>query len=183
MASPWQRTVRFCSPTSATQGGVWRLHRDGALEPFLTEVEGTPVPPANFVVIDGPRTWVSVSTRYQRRHEAWRPDVADGFIVLLDHAGARIVAEGLHYTNEVRPDPTGTWLYVVETFGRRLTRFRIAAGGESDRSRAGGHARPWELSRRLRLRRPGCNLADDPRSAIVCCAFDEYRDDSPRGLE
>jgi sugar lactone lactonase YvrE len=110
-------------------GGVWRLHNDGTLEPFLTEVEGTPLPPANFVVIDGPRTWISVSTRYERRHEAWRPDVADGFIVLVDPAGARIVAEGLHYTNEVRPDSTGTWLYVVETFGRRLTRFRIAADG------------------------------------------------------
>jgi sugar lactone lactonase YvrE len=87
------------------------------------------VPPANFVAIDGQRTWVSVSTRYELRHEAWRPDVADGFIVLMDPAGARIVAEGLHYTNEVRPDPTGAWLYVVETFGQRLTRFRIAAGG------------------------------------------------------
>ena len=41
----------------------------------------------------------------------------------------RIVAEGLQYTNEVRTDPTGAWLYVVETFGRRLTRFRIGSDG------------------------------------------------------
>jgi sugar lactone lactonase YvrE len=111
-------------------GGVWRLHRDGRIEPFLTEVDGTPVPPANFVVRDGERTWVSVSTRHVPRHTAWRPDVADGFVVLVDRWGARIVADGLHYTNEVRPDPSGKWLYVVETFGRRLTRFRIGTGGE-----------------------------------------------------
>jgi sugar lactone lactonase YvrE len=111
-------------------GGVWRLQRDGSLEPFLTEIEGRPVPPANFVTIDDRgRIWISVSTRRVPREEAWRPDVADGFVVLVDGSRARVVAEGLHYTNEVRPDPTGTWLYVVETFGRRLTRFRIDPAG------------------------------------------------------
>jgi sugar lactone lactonase YvrE len=111
-------------------GGVWRLRRDGSLEPFLTEIEGLLVPPANFVTIDDrDRTWISVSTRRVPREEAWRTDVADGFIVLVDGSRARIVADGLHYTNEVHPDPTGTWLYVVETFGRRLTRFRIKPDG------------------------------------------------------
>jgi sugar lactone lactonase YvrE len=110
-------------------GGVWRLHRDGTVHPFLTEVDGMPLPPTNFVVRDGDRTWISVSTRRVPRQRAWRPDVADGFIVLVDIAGARIVADGLHYTNEVRPDASATWLYAVETFGRRLTRFRLAADG------------------------------------------------------
>jgi sugar lactone lactonase YvrE len=111
-------------------GGVWQLHRDGSVVPFLMEVDGTPLPPANFVFRDGERTWVSVSTRHVPRPTAWRPDVADGFVVLVDKRGARIVADGLQYTNEVRPDPSGTWLYVVETFGRRLTRFRIDADGD-----------------------------------------------------
>src|SRR5262245_3656661 len=31
-------------------GGVWQLHRDGTVVPFLTEVDGTPLPPANFVI-------------------------------------------------------------------------------------------------------------------------------------
>jgi sugar lactone lactonase YvrE len=111
-------------------GGVWRLRRSGALEPFLTEVEGQPVPPANFVTIDGAgRTWISVSTRQVPRHRAWRPDFGDGFVILVDSSGARIVADGFQYTNEVRPDPAGTWLYVVETFGRRLTRLRIHPDG------------------------------------------------------
>src|SRR4051812_18188223 len=30
-------------------GGVWRLNRQGELMPFLTELEGRPLPPANFV--------------------------------------------------------------------------------------------------------------------------------------
>jgi sugar lactone lactonase YvrE len=111
-------------------GGVWRLQRDGTVTPFLTEIDGSPLPPANFVVRDGHRVWISVSTRHVPRQTAWRPDVADGFVVLVDERGGRIVADGLHYTNEVRPDPSGGWLYVVETFGRRLTRFRIGPGGD-----------------------------------------------------
>lgn len=111
-------------------GGVWRLDRSGALTPVLTEVDGVPVPPANFVTIDEQgRTWISVSTRMAPRQQAWRADVADGFVILIDNAGARIVADGLGYTNEVRPDPQGRWLYVVETFGRQLRRFPIRARG------------------------------------------------------
>jgi sugar lactone lactonase YvrE len=110
-------------------GGVWRLERSGALTPVLTEVDGIPVPPANFVTTDGQgRTWISVSTRMTPRQQAWRADIADGFVILIDDAGARIVADGLRYTNEVRPDPAGNWLYVVETFGREVRRFPINAG-------------------------------------------------------
>ena len=111
-------------------GGIWRLHRDGTVEPFLTEVDGRALPPANFVTLDDRgRAWISVSTRHAPRQQAWRGDVADGFVVLADGGGARVVADRLQYTNEVRPDPTGEWLYVVETFGRRLTRFRLAGDG------------------------------------------------------
>ncbi len=111
-------------------GGVWRLDRSGRLTPVLTEVDGVQLPPANFVTVDEQdRIWISVSTRMAPRQQAWRADVADGFVVLIDAAGPRIVADGLGYTNEVRPDPTGQWLYVVETFGRRLRRFPIRAPG------------------------------------------------------
>ena len=107
-------------------GGVWRLDAAGRLTPVVVEVDGIALPPANFVTVDEQlRTWISVSTRRKPRQQAWRDDVADGFVVVLDAAGVRIVADGLHYTNEVRPDPTGKWLYVVETFGRRVSRFPI----------------------------------------------------------
>jgi sugar lactone lactonase YvrE len=120
----------FLLANLGVDGGVWRLHRDGRLVPSVVEVDGTPLPPANFVMIDScDRTWISVSTRRNPRQDAWRPDVADGFVVLMDGARARVVADGLHYTNEVRPDPSGSWLYVVETFGRRLTRFPLAPDG------------------------------------------------------
>ena len=107
-------------------GGVWRLDRDGRLSPVVLEVDGVALPPANFVTLDRQgRTWISVSTRLSPRQQAWRDDVADGFVVVCDAAGPRIVADGLGYTNEVRPDPSGEWLYVVETFGRRVRRFPI----------------------------------------------------------
>jgi sugar lactone lactonase YvrE len=110
-------------------GGVWRLDRSGRVSPVLVEVDGLELPPTNFVACEERRLWVSVSTRRLPRQQAWRGNVADGFVVLVDDAGARIVADGLHYTNEVRPDPSGRWLYVVETFGRRLVRFPVDGRG------------------------------------------------------
>jgi sugar lactone lactonase YvrE len=113
-----------------TQGGVFRLARDGSVRPLLERVDGVDLPPTNFVHEDAQgRIWITVSTRRQPRAAAYRADVADGFIVLCDARGARIVAEGLGYTNEALPSPDGAWLYVNETFGRRLTRFRIGADG------------------------------------------------------
>ncbi len=106
-------------------GGVFRLDRAGHIEPLLEDVDGIPLPPSNCVVEDDKRLWLTVSTRHRPRALAYRGDVADGFIVVLDRHGARIVADGLGYTNEARPSPDGEWLYVNETFARRLTRFRI----------------------------------------------------------
>lgn len=111
-------------------GGVFRLDRDGALRPVLTEVEGVPLPPSNFVLEDAQgRLWITVSTRLRPRILGCRADAADGFIVLLDDRGARIVADGLGYANEVQFDAEGRYLYVNETFGRRLARFRVAPDG------------------------------------------------------
>ncbi len=112
-------------------GGVFRLCRDGALEPVLIEVAGETLPPTNFVMEDARgRLWVTVSTPRVPRHLGYRRDLAEGFIVLVDQRGARVVAQDLGYTNEVQIDPSGQWLYVNETFGRRLSRFRIGASGE-----------------------------------------------------
>jgi sugar lactone lactonase YvrE len=111
-------------------GGVWRLDRTGQLTPFLIELDGIALPPANFVMIDRQdRIWITVSTRHRPRQLAWRHDISDGFIVLVDSSGARVVADGLHYTNEVRLDTTERWLYVAETFGRRIRRFPIGSRG------------------------------------------------------
>jgi hypothetical protein len=70
-----------------------------------------------------------VSTRKQPRSLDYRPDCAGGFIVLADAKGARIVADGIGYTNEAIVSPDGVWLYVNETFGRRLSRLPIRPDG------------------------------------------------------
>lgn len=115
----------------AESGGIFELDRHGHLSPLLLEVDGRALPPTNYVLEDAEgRIWVTVSTRLMPRNLGYRRDVADGFIVLLDRGESRIVADGLGYTNEIAFDPTGEWLYVNETFARRLTRFRVGAKGD-----------------------------------------------------
>jgi sugar lactone lactonase YvrE len=107
------------------EGGVWRLAKDGALTPFLMEVEGAPLGSVNFVALDANRdVWVTISTRDHSQH-TYRADRNDGYVVKVDRRGARIVADALGFTNECRVDPSGRWLYVNETFGLRTSRFAI----------------------------------------------------------
>jgi sugar lactone lactonase YvrE len=115
----------------AENGGVFRLFRDGRTEPFLRTVQGVDLPPTNFVMEDtAGRVWITVSTRLTPRNLGYRPGCNDGFIIMVDHKGARIVADGLGYTNECALHPSGKWLYVNETFSRKLSRFAIHADGE-----------------------------------------------------
>jgi hypothetical protein len=89
------------------------------------------LPPSNFVVEDAAgRFWVTVSTG--SGHARWATGAKscnDGFVVMVDTRGARIVADGLGYTNEVRDPSDGQWLYVNETFSRRLSRFPVETDG------------------------------------------------------
>jgi sugar lactone lactonase YvrE len=111
-------------------GGVFHLQRDGRLRPWLLRVDGVDLPPTNFVVEDAAgRFWVTVSTRRRPRASAYRRDGGDGFVVRVDARGAAIAADGLGYTNEVALHPGGQWLYVNETFARRLSRFALRADG------------------------------------------------------
>jgi sugar lactone lactonase YvrE len=113
-----------------TEGGIFRLRRDGTVEPVVVAVDGRPLPPTNFVLLDAHgRLWITVSTRRVPRSLGYRRDCDDGFIVLADRRGARVVADGLGYTNEVAIDPSGRWLYVNETFVRRTSRFALHADG------------------------------------------------------
>ena len=111
-------------------GGVWQVGRSGDCRPLLMEVDGVPLYPANFVLADAQgRLWISVSTRLRPRSLAYRTTADDGYIVLLDQRGARIVADGLGYTNECRISNDGGHLYVNETFTRRVSRFPLRADG------------------------------------------------------
>ena len=112
------------------EGGVFRLQRDGQVTPWLLQVDGVDLPPTNFVVEDAAgRFWVTVSTRLKPRALGYRRSCNDGFIVRVDARGAAIVADGLGYTNEVAVHPSGQWLYVNETFARRLSRFALRDDG------------------------------------------------------
>ncbi len=110
-----------------TRGGFYRVERNNKITPFLTELNGQPIPPSNFVLLDHQdRLWFTVSTRQMPRAAAYRSDVADGFIAVMDEKGARIVADNIGYTNEVYVTPDGKTLYVNATFARELIRFDIA---------------------------------------------------------
>ncbi len=118
----------------AELGGVFSLQRDGTTRPVLTEVDGIALPPTNYPLVDTQgRLWITVSTRLSPRALGYRNTCSDGFIVCMDDPtdpkSARIAADGLGYTNEIAFDPSGRWLYVNETFTRRLSRFEVRADG------------------------------------------------------
>lgn len=111
-------------------GGVYHLAKDGTLTARLLEIEGKPLPPTNFVGVDrAGRIWVTVSTWRNPREQSMFKGYADGFIIVIDQNGARIVARDIGFTNEAIVDPTGAWLYVNETMAQRTSRFPILAGG------------------------------------------------------
>lgn len=111
-------------------GGIFHLRRDGTLTCLADRIDGVELPPSNFVHEDAAgRIWITVSTRHRPRAAAYRGDIADGFVAVIDPRGARIVADQLGYTNEALPSPDGQWLYVNETFARRLSRFPLRADG------------------------------------------------------
>lgn len=114
----------------AETGGIFQLTPGGDVLPVLTGLSGRPLPPSNFVFRDvEERIWVTVSTRQVPRALGYRPTVQDGFVILLDKNGPRIVADNLGYTNECIVHPDGKRLYVNETFARRLISFDIGADG------------------------------------------------------
>ncbi len=124
-----QRDGSFLVANLGEQGGVWHIAVDGSASPWLTEVDGRTVQRVNFVVNDQQgRVWACISAT--DGSDAYPLRTATGYIVLCDATGTRVVADGLHYTNECRVSADGQFLYVNETFGRRLSRFRMGPQGE-----------------------------------------------------
>jgi gluconolactonase len=106
------------------------MTREGASRVLYDSIDGKPIGKVNFVLRDSKdRIWLTVSTRIKNWMEAIRPGLDDGFIAMADERGLRIVADGLHFTNEVRLDAKEEYLYAVETCGRRITRFRVGDDG------------------------------------------------------
>ncbi len=115
-------------------GGVWHLTAEGALEPYLMEVDGIALAAANFVMTDDRgRTFITVSTVSRPRFAAYSIKVSDGLIVMVDDSGARLLADDICFSNECRLTPDGTGLMISETFSRRVTRFDLGKEGLSNR--------------------------------------------------
>ncbi len=119
-----------------TRGGLFQLTRKGHCTPLLTELNGCPLEPSNYPHLDHQgRIWLTISTRQMPRSQGYRSDVSDGFIVLIDSEGSRIVADDIGYTNECCVHPSGDKLYVNETFSRRLSSYDIATNGDLSNKR------------------------------------------------
>jgi gluconolactonase len=107
-------------------GKLYRLQRDGHHEVVLESVDGAPLGAINFVMVDEyDRIWITVSTRTVPRSEAIAKPRADGYVILIDGTGPRIVADGFHFTNEIRFDRAQTFAYVVETAIGRIVRLPV----------------------------------------------------------
>ena len=125
----------FLIANMSHDGGVWARRPDGQVQPYLMKVGGEKLAKANFVFNDEQgRIWITVTTRSDPLSKAMtglgQPELKDGFVCMVDGKGARILADGFAFTNEARIDPSGKRLYVVETQGRRITRFKLGASGE-----------------------------------------------------
>ena len=106
------------------------MTRTGQVKVLCETIDGMALGKVNFVLRDRQnRIWVTVSTKVNPWNDALRPDLADGYIAVLDERGLRVVADGLHFTNEIRMDAQEEWLYVAETTAKRVSRFRVGAQG------------------------------------------------------
>jgi sugar lactone lactonase YvrE len=109
-------------------GGVWRVGPRGEARPFATAVAGRPIPPANFVLVDGDRVWITVSAS-TRKHEHFTAEEKTGQILLVQDGSVTVAADGLTWTNELRVSPDRKNLFVNETFACRTTRYDVAPDG------------------------------------------------------
>lgn len=109
-------------------GGVWRVGLRGAARPIATELDGRPIGRTNFVLVDGDRVWITISS-LARQHEHFTAEEDSGQILLVQDGEVTLAADGLNWTNEVRISPDGSHLFVNETFACRTTRYDVSPDG------------------------------------------------------
>lgn len=121
------RDGTFFIANVGARGGLWHLLAPGEMVPFRLSSIAMPETPLGHVHPDRfGRIWLAFTTRSVPRELAFRKNIADGCIGVIDsNSTLRICATGLSFPNEVRVHPNGRWLYVTETFDRRLTRYEI----------------------------------------------------------
>jgi len=111
-------------------GKIYKLYPDGNYEVILREIDGKPLGAVNYVFIDSrDRLWISISSRRSSWLEATVNPGPDGYIILLDENGPRMVADGIYFTNEIRLDAREEYLYVAETMRCRIWRYKVQEDG------------------------------------------------------
>lgn len=107
------------------------MTRDGSVRTLHDHIGGKPIGKVNFVLRDSKnRLWITVSTMLNPWTEATVSRVRDGYIAVLDEHGLRVVADGFHFTNEVRLDADEQSLYIVETTGPHISRMRLVESAD-----------------------------------------------------
>ncbi len=102
------------------------MSRDGATRVLADSIDGEPIGKVNFVLRDSKdRIWITVTTRIKNWMHALRTDLADGYVARYIDGKFHIVADGFHFTNEIRFDAREEWMYVVETTGGCVSRLRV----------------------------------------------------------
>jgi sugar lactone lactonase YvrE len=111
------------------------MTRTGESRVLADSIDGEPIGKVNFVLRDSKgRIWITVSTRIKNWMHALRTDLPDGYIARYVDGKFHIVADGFHFTNEIRMDATEEHMYVVETTGGCISRLRVRDDGSlSDR--------------------------------------------------
>ncbi|MEA4914422.1 MAG: SMP-30/gluconolactonase/LRE family protein [Christensenella sp.] len=118
------------------------MKRSGETKVLVDTIDGREIGKVNFVLRDSKdRVWITITTMKKNWIDALVPDLADGYIARYDERGIHVVAEGLHFTNEVRFDAKEEYLYCVETVGvkgGRIVRFRCDQNGDLHNKEAYG---------------------------------------------
>lgn len=106
------------------------MTRSGESTVLADNIEGEAIGKVNFVLRDSKgRIWITISTRIKNWMHALRPDLPDGYIARYINGKFHIVAEGFHFTNEIRMDANEEYMYVVETTGGCISRLRVHEDG------------------------------------------------------
>jgi sugar lactone lactonase YvrE len=106
------------------------MSRTGESRVLADSIDGQEIGKVNFVLRDSKgRIWITVSTKIKNWMHALRTDLPDGYIARYVNGKFRIVAEGFHFTNEIRMDAKEEYMYVVETTGGCISRLRVHEDG------------------------------------------------------
>ena len=111
-------------------GKFYKVFQDGSHEILIDQIEGKPLGCPNYVFVDSrDRLWLSVSTRESNWFLAAVTPRPDGYLIMIDDNGPKIVGDGLYFPNEIRLDPEEKYLYVAETAKCRMLRFPVNQDG------------------------------------------------------